>query len=255
MQVTLLPSATSPRHRGLQYLTSFLINDNVAIDGGSLGVFATPARQGRVRHVFLTHTHADHLATLPMFLINILGTRDGDITIHGARDVLDCLKRDLFNGRVWPDVERLAVAGPPHLKFNEVRPGRKISAAELDITPVAVDHAVPTIGYIIRDERAAVVIPSDTGPTEAIWERARREPKWKAVFLEATVPNAMAELAQQAGHLTPRAFGEEARKIPPTVRLIAVHLHPSYHGRVARELKALGLPNVEIGRPGKRYVF
>jgi ribonuclease BN (tRNA processing enzyme) len=255
VQVVLLPSATSPRLRGSQYLTSFLINDVVAIDAGALGVFATPARQTRIRHIFLTHTHVDHIATLPIFLINVLGLRDGDLTIHAPREVLDCLERDIFNGRVWPNFARLAAAGPPHLKLNVVRPGRTIHADDLEVTAVPVDHVIPTVGYIVKSREATVVFPSDTGPTEAIWHRARRESNWKATFLEATVPNALDELAQQVKHLTPRLFAEETRKVPPHVRLIAVHLHPRYHGRVAKELKALGLPNVEVARPGKRYVF
>ena len=66
MRVELLPSSLPPSD--LQFLVSFLVNDAVAIDAGPLGLLADLDRQRRVRHVFLTHEHIDHLATLPIFL-------------------------------------------------------------------------------------------------------------------------------------------------------------------------------------------
>jgi ribonuclease BN (tRNA processing enzyme) len=125
----------------------------------------------------------------------------------------------------------------------------------MELTPVAVDHAAPTVGYVIDDGKATVVITSDTGPTDAIWKQARKAKNCKAVFLEATFPDSMSWLADLAKHLTPASFAAEARKMPPGVRLIAVHLHPRYHGQVAKELEALKLTNLEIVKPGKRYRF
>src|SRR5205823_12507757 len=69
MKVMLVPSALTAGPR--QYLTAFLVGDSVAIDAGSLGFYGSPAEQARIRHVFLTHTHLDHIASLPIFLENV----------------------------------------------------------------------------------------------------------------------------------------------------------------------------------------
>ena len=71
MKITLIPSSVSGgADADNQYLTSFLVNDTVAVDAGSLGFYGTPREQARIRHVFLTHTHIDHIASLPIFVEN-----------------------------------------------------------------------------------------------------------------------------------------------------------------------------------------
>ncbi|NDC64506.1 MAG: MBL fold metallo-hydrolase, partial [Planctomycetia bacterium] len=69
MRVELLPSSIPVSES--QFLVTFLVNDEVAIDGGSIGLLADLRRQQRVRHVFVTHEHLDHVATLPIFLENV----------------------------------------------------------------------------------------------------------------------------------------------------------------------------------------
>jgi phosphoribosyl 1,2-cyclic phosphodiesterase len=63
MKVELLPSSIPATEA--QFLVSFLVNDMVAVDAGPLGLLSDLARQERVRHVFITHEHLDHIATLP----------------------------------------------------------------------------------------------------------------------------------------------------------------------------------------------
>ena len=92
------------------------------------------------------------------------------------------------------------------------------------VTPVEVSHVVPTLGFLIEDGDSAVVIASDTGPTEALWRLANQTPHLKAVFLEAAFPDAMSALAQIAKHLTPALFGAEVRKLARPVPVVAVHL-------------------------------
>src|SRR6516225_762835 len=106
VKITLLPSALGDDvDRSLQYLTSFLIDDALAIDAGSLGFFRTPREQARIKHVLLSHSHMDHIASLPLFLENAYGG-PGVVTVHGSEWVLSCLQSDLFNDRVWPNFIR-----------------------------------------------------------------------------------------------------------------------------------------------------
>jgi ribonuclease BN (tRNA processing enzyme) len=125
----------------------------------------------------------------------------------------------------------------------------------LRLTPVPVHHVVPTCGFIIEDGTTAVVLPADTAPTEAIWERANATPRVKAVFLEATFPDNMAWLADAALHHIPKTFGPEVAKLQHPAAVYAVHIKPRYHDAVVRELHALGLPRFAIAEPGKLYTF
>ncbi len=65
----------------------------------------------------------------------------------------------------------------------------------------------------------------------------------------------MSELAEVAKHLTPALFAREAAKVKNNVAVIAVHIKARHYPRIIEELKALALPNLEIGRTGKIYQF
>src|SRR5207245_10727782 len=114
------------------------------------------------------------------------------------------------------------------------------------LTPVALNHVVPTLGFIIEDKDAAVVVVSDTGPTDEIWKHANATPKLKAVFLEATFPNSMIGLAEVSKHLTPVLFAREVEKLKKRVAFIAVHIKARYWSQVVGELQDLGITGLEV---------
>jgi ribonuclease BN (tRNA processing enzyme) len=255
VQILIVPSSTNgPRTRD-QFLTSFVINRTLAIDAGCLGLYGSVADQAAVRHVLVTHSHIDHVASLPVFVNQVYDGSGDCVTIHGSAAVLDSLRRDLFNGRVWPDFFHLSTQMPAYLKTCELADGRAVELEGLRVTPIGVNHVVPTMGFLVQDGRSSVLFSSDTGPTERIWEVASAVPDLKAVFLEVTFPDAMAGLADVSKHLTPATFGREAAKLRRPAAFVAVHVHPRYRNKVTRELKALRLPGLEMGRFGVPYEF
>jgi len=254
VKVMLVPSAVS-EPTGQQYLTTFLVNDDLAIDAGSIGFFADPQTQARVRHVLISHSHIDHLASLPILLDNIALLNDAPVTVYGSSVVHDCLRRDLFNDRLWPDFFQLKAGAMPFLQFETLESGQSVSLDGLGITAVAVNHVVPTLGFIVEDESAAVAFTSDTGPTDEIWRRANELPNLRAVFLEATFPSELGGLAEASKHFTTEGFAKEVQKVKAGTRLFAVHLKARFQAQVRAELAALGLPNLEVAEPGREYHF
>ncbi len=256
MKVILVPSSVSPEAPSqVQYLTSFLLGDALAIDAGCIGLYRTPTEQARIKHVLLSHTHMDHIASLPTFLENVYDLQQECVTIHGSEAVLDSLRHDLFNDRVWPDFIAMSARGRPFLKLATLHSGQPLELEGMRITPVSVNHAVPTLGFLVEDKNAGIVIPSDTGPTEEIWQRANQMPNLKAVFLETCFPNAMSEIADKSQHLIPATFALEVAKIKRPVAIIAIHIKPPFYTKVAQELQALGLANLTMARFGEAYEF
>jgi len=253
MKVELLGSSIPATEA--QFLVSFVVNGTVAIDAGSLGLLSDLAKQERVRHVFLTHEHIDHIASLPIFLENVYQPGPDCVELLGLEGVLDFIHRDVFNGRVWPDFFALStgtdrfVSGTPLTVLEPVR------RAGLTVTPVPVSHCVDTLGFLVDDGRSAVAFPSDTGPTNVLWSHLAAAPRLDAVFLEVSFPNRHADLARLAGHHCPATFAAEVRKLDRPVRWIVVHRKPRYAAEIARELAALDLPGVELVEPGRVYRF
>ena len=85
-----------------QYLDFLSDQRHIAVDAGCIGFYGSPEQQARIKHVLISHTHADHVASLPIFVENAF---EAGPTRHHPRhrEVLDCIQRDIFNGRVWPD--------------------------------------------------------------------------------------------------------------------------------------------------------
>jgi ribonuclease BN (tRNA processing enzyme) len=253
MRIRMLPSAVAGH--GLEFLTTFIVNGTVAIDAGALGFWGDLEGQRGVGHVFLSHSHADHVCSLPMFVTNTHDGRARNILVHGHAAVLESLSRDVFNGRVWPDFLRPAGGPPPLLDLEETVEHRACEAAGLRITPVRVDHPVPTMAHLVDDGTAAVVISTDSAPTGELWRVAARVPNLKAVFLGASFPEEEAALARVAGHLVPSQVDAELSKIDPGVAVYAVHIKPGHRQVVIDQLRALARPNLLIGQSQADYVF
>lgn len=235
-----------------QFLTSFVIDDLVAVDAGAIGLVSPPSRQKRIRHVFLSHSHIDHMATLPLFLDNVYDPHGEYVRVYASQAVQDCLRRDVFNDRLWPDLTRMSDP-TPFVQFETLHNDQPVQIDDLQITPINVDHVVPCFAFLIQGSDAAAAIVTDTGPTSAVWERVQAAENLGAVFLEASFPNSFQWLADESKHLTPAQFLDEIAKLDRVVPVYAIHLKPDFHDQMVGELMSLELENLEIAQPGREY--
>lgn len=252
MKVTILESTVGPG-RTQHILASYLINDHVAIDGGCVGLASPLTVQQQIKHLFLSHSHMDHVASVPIFIDNVYQPGPSCPTVYANATTIKTLQSDIFNDRIWPDMIRLSGEESPFLKLEELVSESVVDAGGLRVTPVDIDHVVPTMAFVIDDGEVAVAIVSDTSPTQRVWEVINEQPRLKAVFLECSFPNHMAWLADKAKHLCPRLFSEELKKLNHRVPVIAIHIKTAFEAAIMSELEALNLPNLEIGIPGKTY--
>jgi ribonuclease BN (tRNA processing enzyme) len=254
IRVRLLPSSAGT-HSKLQFANTLLVNRTIAIDAGSIGFNGTPEEQGVVRNVLLTHSHADHIASLPMLLINDYRPGPDCIRVWATEQTKRALREYVFNGVIWPDLEEIGTPESPFIQWGELIPGEPVVIEGLRFTPVLVNHTVETLAFLVESGDRSVVIGGDSAPTEELWRMARELDNLKAVFLEASFPNDELELAEISKHLRPETFAEEVAKMPAGMRFYAVHLKPGPADRIEEELAELGNPNIVICEPGKEYPF
>lgn len=256
MKVHIVPSSVGDSNHH-QILATYLVNDHVAIDAGVLGLLSPLEAQRQVRHVFLSHAHLDHLATLPIFIDNVYFPGPDAPVIWGSPHVLDTLQRDVFNDRLWPDMIRLSGEESPFLSLNTLAAEQPVEVEGLRITPIELQHVVPAFGFLIEELRTgvAVLFVSDTGPTNRIWDVANQTPGLKGVFLEASFPNSMRWLADKAAHLTPELFRDEIAKLQRQIPVYVIHVKLAFETTILAELEAMNLPNLFVARPGTTLEF
>src|SRR5271166_2056709 len=137
VKITLVPSAIlTGAGDGGYFLSSYLIDEVVAIDAGGLGFMDDLHAQRRVQHIFLTHSHLDHIASLPMFLDTVFEAKNACVTVHAGAATLESLRQDVFNDRVWPDFVRMSRDGRPFVEFKTLEEGRPVEVAGMRLTPL-----------------------------------------------------------------------------------------------------------------------
>jgi cAMP phosphodiesterase len=256
MKVQLLPSTIDKNGQAgpEQRLTCYLIDDIVAIDAGSLAFSVTDSQRESVRDVVVTHPHIDHIASLPIFIDDLFGNLKTPVRVHATQEVIDVLERDVFNWTVYPRFSELKNDYSAVMEYVAFEEGKEFSMGHLKLTAVQVNHQVPTIGLVISDEKTTLAFTSDTYKTVAFWDLVNNTPEVDALFIEASFPNEMSELAEISRHFTPATMKEELEKLHhKNLDIVVVHIKPTYRERVIAELEELNLPNLQIMQVGKVY--
>jgi cAMP phosphodiesterase len=234
----------------------FLIDDSVLLDAGTIGPRLTLAEQQRIKVVLLSHLHFDHIKCLPTLADNLNGMINEPLVVAAPEPVIRGLKVHVFNDDVYPDFFELPDPKRPILKSQVLEVGKSVTIGHLEVTPIAVNHTVPTVGYVLKDEHSAFLYSGDTYKTEEIWAYARMIPNLKAAFIEASFPNDMGNLAEISKHLTPHLFAEEWAKLHrEQLPVYAYHLKPPFREQIALELKALRIPKLGILEEGQELIL
>jgi len=227
-------------------LTGFLIDGKILMDAGSVTSVLSMEEQSRVDHVLISHAHLDHVRDLASLADNIccIG-RKRPLTVVSTSCVLETLKKHIFNGAIWPDFSILPSPENPVLKFQPIRTGEQITIGRLSVTAVPVHHSVETVAYVIgsgrESSRPAAVFVGDTGPTQEIWRIAGKEPNLRAIFVETSLPQEMADMAERTGHLTPLGLARELEKLGPLSAIIYLyHMKIQYRQEIQREIERMG---------------
>jgi ribonuclease BN (tRNA processing enzyme) len=222
-------------------LTGYLIDDWFAVDAGTLTSKLSFAQQARVQAVFITHSHADHIRDLPHLINNRFSQNAGPLTVFAAREVMDLLAKNVFNGLVWPDFSAITnpSTGKPVVHYRALPNGKRITFGDISLTAVPVNHGIPASGVIVELNGQAMTFTGDTGPTQDIWKRTNKTENIVAVVTEASFPNDQQALADETAHLTPQTFGEELKKITADAPVYASHRKIPFERDIESQIKNL----------------
>ncbi|MCX7628558.1 MAG: 3',5'-cyclic-nucleotide phosphodiesterase [Methylophilaceae bacterium] len=223
---------------GILRTTGFLVDEDILLDAGT-GVGDLSIEQlCQIDHVFLTHSHLDHIVSLPLLLDTVFGMRQKPITLYALRETWDILKTHVFNWKIWPDFSMIPDETNALLRYHEVRVGVTVRLGNRKFTPVPANHVVPAVGYHLEGESASMVFTGDTTTCDALWEAVNRIENLKYLIIETAFSNGERQIAELSKHLCPSMLVEELGKLEKSgFRIYITHLKPGEGEVIMHEIE------------------
>lgn len=234
--------------------TSFLIGERLLIDAGT-GVWKLSLdEQRQIDDVLLTHAHLDHVVDLPFLVDNVFPYRSTPVRVWGPAQVLDGVRRHLFNDVLWPDFSRLPSEEAPAVVFHPLPPGEDARVAGWRVTWARSNHPVFTAGYLLEKEGYGLLFSGDTGPTAELWRLGQSCPRLRTAFVEVSFPDRLRDLAVASGHLTPALLAGELTKLGvPDLPVKVFHMKPRFLQEVLQDLETLADSRLQVLHGGEEF--
>lgn len=206
--------------------TSLLVDHDILIDAGTGVADLSIAELAVIDHVFLTHTHLDHIASLPLMIDTVADRRSKPLTVYGTEAVLTILRNHIFNWAIWPDFSEVPNAEKPFMRYQAIELGQTVTLEGRSFTALPVEHTVPAVGYHLDSGAGSLVFSGDTGICNAFWRAVNRIQNLKHLIIECAFSNREQRLAIVSKHLCPDMLGSELQKLERECEIHITHLKP-----------------------------
>ncbi|MBI4938753.1 MAG: 3',5'-cyclic-nucleotide phosphodiesterase [Nitrosomonadales bacterium] len=236
--------------------TCYRVDDDILVDAGTGAADLTLQQLLAINTVFLTHSHLDHCALLPMLADAAGNFRDTPLAVHALPETIAALKEHMLNGKLWPDYTALPSPERPYLCFKPLSPGETVELQGRRITALPARHAVPGIAYQVDSGAASWVYSGDTTFCEEFWQALNRIVNLQYLLVETTCLNRNAAGAARSGHMTAELLAQGLRLLRRPVELLIVHMEAGREADTLREvLQAAGEFNPQALQRGREFVF
>ncbi len=216
--------------------TSLLVDDDILIDAGTGVGDLSIAELARIDHVFITHSHLDHIACLPLMVDTVGELRDRPLTVWTTGPTLEVLRRHIFNWSIWPDFTEIPSVEQPFMCFREIRVGDEVELGERAVRVLPAQHTVPAVGYALRSGSGTLAFSGDTTICDDFWAAVNALPDLKYLIIETAFPDRDRQLAVMSRHLCPDMLAGELQKLEHSADIYITHLKPSQMDITMREV-------------------
>lgn len=228
-----------------QNTTSFQIFKDIIIDAGNvLNSLGNEAKD--INHIFLTHSHADHITDLPFIIETFFEERKTPLTIYALEETIEVLKTYSFNNVIWPDFTKIKLlnSNENSLILKKIKLNEIISIGEYQIKPIEANHIAGSCGFVITKNHQSFIISGDTYLNPIIWEEINNNKTIKCLIIECSFPDKFDELAKVSKHLTPNLIAKELKNLKrKDISIFFYHLKPNYEKELLKDIKKHKLLN------------
>jgi cAMP phosphodiesterase len=226
--------------------TSFLLNETILIDAGTGVGDLTLDQLKKIDSLFLTHSHLDHICSLPFMLDAVGMNRSKPLIVFGISETIKALKDHIFNNVIWPDFTKIPSPENPCIVFKTIEVGQTISIDQVQLSALPVNHSIPGNGYWIDSGEGALVFSGDTGPCAAFWNAVNEQAKeevdnkgndyLKHLIIETSFTDAEQKLAKLSGHYHPEMLANDLQGLNSTCNAWITHLKPDESAKIMEEI-------------------
>lgn len=207
--------------------TSLLIDDDILIDAGSGVGDLTLEEMAKIRHVFVTHTHLDHIAFLPLMVDSIFEQIKVPIVIHGLPETIAGLQNHIFNWVIWPDFACLPTPDRPVMTYQVEQPGTTCDMDGRRFELIPVNHIVPTVGYRVESPTGrSFAFSGDTATNDTLWAALNAHAGLDVLLMEAAFGDDHEALSRAARHYCAKTLGQDIGKLRHNPAIYLTHPKP-----------------------------
>jgi ribonuclease BN (tRNA processing enzyme) len=206
--------------------TAMLLDNDVLIDAGTGVTDLSLTELSLIDHVFITHSHLDHISSIPFMVDTAGGMRNKPLTLWALPATLEIIKRHIFNWSIWPDFSQIPTPQKPFLQYRSFEVGETVQLDKRRITVLPANHVVPAVGFQLDSGRASLVFTGDTTTNDALWAVANKIANLKYLIIETAFCNRERQLAIASKHLCPSMLSEELAKLERSAEIYVTHLKP-----------------------------
>ncbi|MCX6075513.1 MAG: MBL fold metallo-hydrolase [Campylobacterales bacterium] len=221
-------------------LSAYLLDEKTVIDAGNL-IQSLGRDFLKLDNILISHAHFDHIVDLPTAIDTYYSELRKSVNIFATQEVIDILKENIFNNKVWPDFSAIPLMNSSEktIVFHALEYFKEYTIGNFRFKPYPNFHTFGSCGYIIND---IMVFTSDTFLCYHTWDFLNNNKNLKQLVIEVSFPSAYNRLAVLSKHLTPLLLEDELKKLKrEDVKIYINHMKYEYMDAIINELKEIGL--------------
>ncbi|MEF8734466.1 MAG: 3',5'-cyclic-nucleotide phosphodiesterase [Candidatus Accumulibacter phosphatis] len=218
--------------------TSMLVDDDILVDAGTGVADLSRAQLAGIDHVFLTHSHLDHIASLPLLIDSVSDLREKPLRVYATAATLAIIAKHIFNWAIWPDFSVIPSRENAVMQYQTIDLGRSVRLGERTITALPAEHTVPAVGYQLDSGSGSLVFTGDTTVNDSFWPVVNRIANLRYLLIETAFANREQRLAEISKHLCPNMLADELHKLTIKPEIYISHLKPGQAELTMAEIQA-----------------
>ena len=223
--------------------SSFLIEDHIVIDAGNI-VQGMGYACCDLEHIFISHTHFDHIVDLPFIIESYFECRTKPLKIYALKNNIEKLQTHIFNWSIWPDFDKIPHINTqePCIQFIPVDFGETLTIDNIEITILESQHTVPTCGFKITKDNCSFVLSGDTYVNTELIDLLNEDKDISSLIIDVSFSSDKETLAKESKHLTPKLLEKMLKGLKrDDLTIYSYHQKPLFIKKIDDELNRLKL--------------